>query len=53
MATTIQPRIYHDIDIQVTLSRLVAKAEQLVENVTTNLAESWMHVRAKFDGVRL
>ena len=48
MATIIQPRMYHDI--QVILSRLVAKAEQLVENVTTNLAESWMHVRAKFDG---
>ena len=48
VATTIQPRMYHDI--QVILSRLVAKAEQLVENVTTNLAESWMHVRAKFDG---
>ena len=48
MATTIQPRIYHDI--QVILSRLVAKADKLVENVTTNLAESWMHVRAKFDG---
>ncbi len=32
------------------LSRLVAKAEQLIDNVTTNLAESWMHVRTKFDG---
>ena len=40
VATTLQPRMYHDI--QVILSRLVAKAEQLVENVTTNLAESWM-----------
>ena len=48
VATTIQPRMYHDN--QVILSRLVAKAEQLVENVTTNLAESWMNVRAKFDG---
>ena len=28
----------------------MAKAEQLIDNVTTNLAESWMHVRTKFDG---
>ncbi len=40
--------MYHDI--QVILSRLVAKAEQLIDNVTTNLAESWMHVRTKYDG---
>ncbi len=40
--------MYHDI--QVILSRLVTKAEQLVDNVTTNLAESWMHLRSKFDG---
>ncbi len=26
------------------------KANQLIDNVTTNLAESWMHIRAKFDG---
>ena len=26
------------------------KASQLIENVTTNVAESWMHVRSKFDG---
>lgn len=37
-------------DIQVILSRLVAKAPQLIGNFTTNLAESWMHVRSKFDG---
>ena len=48
MATAINPKLYHDI--QVILSRLVAKAEQLIDNVTTNLAESWMHVRTKFDG---
>ena len=48
VATDISPKLRHDI--QVILSRLVAKAEQLVDNVTTNLAESWMHVRSKFDG---
>lgn len=44
----INPTLYHDI--QVILSRLVAKASQLIDNVTTNLAESWMHIRSKFDG---
>ena len=48
VATGINPKLQHDI--QVILSRLVAKAEQLIDNVTTNLAESWMHVRCKFDG---
>ena len=48
IATNIDPRMYHDI--QLVLGRLVAKAEQLIDNVTTNLAESWMHVRTKFDG---
>ena len=37
-------------DIQVILSRLVAKASQLIGNFTTNLAEAWMHIRTKFDG---
>ena len=37
-------------DIQVLVSRLVRKAGQLIGNFTTNLAESWMHVRSKFDG---
>lgn len=37
-------------DIQVILSRLVAKAPQLIGNFTTNLAEAWMHTRCKFDG---
>ncbi len=36
-------------DVQVLLSRLVGKAEQLLGNATTNLAESWMNIRAKFD----
>ena len=46
-ATNVNPKLYHDI--QVILSRLVAKASQLIDNVTTNIAESWMHIRAKFD----
>ena len=46
--TNIDPRLYHDI--QVLVSRLVSKASQLIGNETTNLAESWMHIRSKFDG---
>lgn len=38
------------VDIQTALSRLVAKASQLIGNFTTNLAESWMHICTKFDG---
>ena len=34
--TNIDPRLYHDIQVQ--LSRLIGKAEQLIGNVTTNLA---------------
>ena len=37
-------------DTQTILSRLVGKASQLISNETTNVAESWMHVRSKFDG---
>ena len=48
VAIDIDPRLYHDI--QLILSRVVSKAEQLADNVTTNLAEAWMHIRAKFDG---
>ncbi len=47
VGTDVNPALYHDI--QVILSRLVAKGNQLIDNVTTNLAESWMHIRAKFD----
>ncbi len=46
--TNIDPRLYHDIQVQP--SRLIGKAEQLIGNVTTYLAESWMHIRTKFDG---
>lgn len=37
-------------DLQVCVSRLVAKAPQLIGNFTTNLAEGWMNIRCKFDG---
>ena len=46
--TKVNPKLLHDI--QTVLSRLVTKAHQLIENVTTNIAESWMHVRSKYDG---
>ena len=42
IATYINPALYHDI--QAILSRLVAKENQLIDIVTTNLAESWMHL---------
>ncbi len=45
--TNIDPKLYHDIQVQ--LSRLIGKAEQLIGNVTTHLSESWMHIRTKFD----
>ena len=37
-------------DIQMLVARLVEKASQLLGNFTTNLAESWMHIRSKFYG---
>ncbi len=44
----VNPKLFHDV--QVALSRLVGKADQLLGNCTTNLAECWMHIRTKFDG---
>lgn len=44
----VDPKLFHDV--QVALSRLVGKADQLLGNCTTNLAECWMHIRTKFDG---
>ena len=38
------------LDILVIVSRLVAKAAQLIDNFTTNLAENWMSIRCKFEG---
>ena len=46
--TTINPKVLHDI--QTVLTRLVRKANQLIDNETTNIAESWMHIRSKYDG---
>ena len=46
--TKLNPKLHHDI--QTILTRLVRKAGQLVDNVTTNIAESWMHIRSNFDG---
>ena len=37
-------------DVQVLVSRLVAKALQLLGNFTTNIAERWMHIPSKYDG---
>ena len=36
-------------DIQRLVGRLVAKANLLLGNFTTNLCEGWMHIRTKFD----
>ena len=44
----VDPKMLHDISV--VLSRLVAKSKQLIGNHTTNLAERWLHIRAKFDG---
>jgi len=49
--TNIDPKMM--IDIQMQVSRLVAKAGQLIGNSTTNLAECWMHMRTKLDGGKL
>ena len=35
------------------VSRLASKASQLIGNFTTNLAENWMNIRAKFDGGKM
>ena len=37
-------------DVQVLVSRLVSKADRLIKNFTTNIAENWMQIRCKFDG---
>ena len=37
-------------DIFFYLNRLAEKSERLIGNFTSNLAESWMHIRCKFDG---
>jgi hypothetical protein len=40
-------------DVSFLLQRLAAKAERLIGNFTTNLAECWMQIRSKFDGGKL
>ena len=45
---TLNPKLAHDIHVLVT--RLVGKAHKFIGNVTTNLADGWMHMRSKFDG---
>ena len=47
----VNPKLLHDI--LTLLSRLVTKAYQLIENVTTNIADSWMHVRSKYNGCKV
>jgi len=53
--TNVDEKMMHNIqvllpDTNVLVGRVVAKAPQLIRNVTTNLCESWMHIRAKSDG---
>ena len=37
-------------DLQVLFDRLASKANRLINNFITNIAENWMNVRCKFDG---
>ena len=37
-------------DLQVLVYRLASKANRLINNFTTNIAENWINVRCKFDG---
>lgn len=40
-------------DVSLLLSRIAEKSDRLIVNVTTNVAESWMHIRCKFDGGKM
>ncbi|XP_062575148.1 uncharacterized protein LOC134237079 isoform X2 [Saccostrea cucullata] len=40
-------------DVSLLLRRIAEKAERLIGNATTNIAESWMHIRSKFDGGKI
>ncbi|XP_021338853.1 uncharacterized protein LOC110440231 [Mizuhopecten yessoensis] len=40
-------------DISVLLDRIASKSRRLLGNFTTNLAESWMAIRCKFDGGKI
>ena len=37
-------------DVNTILNRVAEKSDRLLGNYTTNLAESWMHMRNQFDG---
>ncbi|CAC5417661.1 unnamed protein product [Mytilus coruscus] len=37
-------------DVTLILNKIAEKSDRLLGNSTTNLAESWMHIRTKFDG---
>ncbi|VDI56717.1 Hypothetical predicted protein [Mytilus galloprovincialis] len=37
-------------DVTNLLCRIAEKTDRIINNSTTNLAESWMHIRTKFDG---
>ena len=37
-------------DINILLQRVASKADRLIDNFTSNLAEAWMNIRTKFDG---
>lgn len=40
-------------DVQIILARVAEKSSILIGNFTTNLAESWMAIRARFDGEKV
>jgi hypothetical protein len=37
-------------DVTLLLSKIADKSDRLINNSTTNLAESWMHIRTTFYG---
>ena len=37
-------------DINILLQRVANKADRLIDNFTSNLAEAWMNIRTQFDG---
>jgi hypothetical protein len=40
-------------DLFLILSRMALKSDRLISNFTSNLAESWMNIRCKFDGGKM
>ena len=44
----INPKLIQDV--KTILDRVATKSNRLLGNFTSNLAECWMHIRAKFDG---